>query len=94
MILMIETCQSCPHFSSDRDGAECDRLQAAEAAESVLHGSSYTALRRIRCSCDHGNLTLEGELPSHYLKQVAQTLVAGNRNFNRLLNRIAVVGEK
>ena len=39
-----------------------------------LRGSSYHALRRVKCQLQRGVLTLRGQVPSHYHKQVAQVL--------------------
>ena len=64
---------------------------AAERAEVRLRGNSYLALKNISCKCQNGVLTLNGCLPSYYLKQVAQTAVAGVEGVKRIENRIEVV---
>lgn len=39
-----------------------------------LRGSSYHALRRVKCQLQRGVVTLRGQVPSHYHKKVAQVL--------------------
>lgn len=47
---------------------------AAEAA-AELQRSSHAALRQIACDVRDGVLTLSGQVPSYYEKQIAQSLV-------------------
>lgn len=50
--------------------------QVLEAqASAVLRESSYDALRRASCEVRNGVLTLRGQVPSFYVKQIAQTVV-------------------
>lgn len=58
--------------------------------ESALRQSSYSALRRVRCGIVGGVLTLRGQVPTYFLKQVAQSLAAKVANVDRLVNRIEV----
>ncbi len=53
--------------------ARCRRVD--EAAEARLHRSQYVELRGICCEFHEGVLTLRGQVPSYYLKQMAQSLV-------------------
>ena len=62
-----------------------------ESARSRLQGSPYLALRGLGCTYRDGVLTLWGNLPSHYLKQVAQTMVSEVAGVTTLVNTIAVV---
>lgn len=63
-----------------------------EAAESHLRQHSYLALKNISCECRHGQLTLRGCVPSFYLKQIAQTVVAQIDGIAGIRNEIEVVG--
>jgi osmotically-inducible protein OsmY len=45
-------------------------------AELLLARSGYPVLDRIHCDFDDGVLLLRGQVPSYYLKQVAQEAVA------------------
>jgi osmotically-inducible protein OsmY len=40
-----------------------------------LATSGYRSLRNLQVFCNNGCVTLEGQVPTYYLKQLAQTLV-------------------
>jgi osmotically-inducible protein OsmY len=61
------------------------------SATSRLQRSGYAALRRIACAVEGGVLHLNGCVPSHYLKQVAQALVADVEGVCLVQNKIQVV---
>lgn len=58
--------------------------------ESALQHSSYSAIRRVRCHIVGGILTLRGQVPTYFLKQVAQSLASKAADVHRLVNRIEV----
>lgn len=61
-------------------------------AERGLRSSRYPALKAVSCDCQGGVLILRGCLPSYYLKQMAQEVVAHQFDkAERLENRIQVV---
>jgi len=60
-------------------------------AEARLKASSYHALRRVRCTYDHGVLALEGHLRTFFQKQLAQELVADLEGVKQVVNRIEVI---
>jgi hypothetical protein len=61
-------------------------------AERGLRGSRYSALKHVSCDYQDGVLVLRGRLPTYYLKQIAQEVVAHQfNNGGRLENRIEVV---
>jgi hypothetical protein len=62
-----------------------------DRAEGCLRGNSYLALKNVSCDYRDGTLTLRGCLPTYYLKQVAQTAVAGLDGVQRIVNLIQVV---
>ena len=65
-------------------------LQAV--AERALHSGPYPALKKLSCDYRGGVLVLRGCLPSYYLKQVAQEVVAHLvQGVSRLDNQIQVV---
>lgn len=81
---------------TDHDG-DALRLATAAAAEIGLEAevrlrrSAYLALRDVSCILLEGSiLRLRGRLPSHYLKQVAQALVAGIEGVRQVDNQIVV----
>jgi hypothetical protein len=44
-------------------------------AQDVLQGSSHLELRGVECRVNEDRLELHGEVPSFYLKQLAQSLL-------------------
>jgi len=60
-------------------------------AEIRLAGSSHLFLRFVNCSYRNGILRLDGQLPSFYLKQTAQSLLQGIPGVKRIENKILVV---
>jgi BON domain len=62
-----------------------------ELAESRLRSNSYLALKNVTCELSHGRLVLRGCLPSYYLKQVAQEVVASVADGMPVVNQISVL---
>jgi osmotically-inducible protein OsmY len=62
-----------------------------ESARSRLQVSPYFAIRDIGCVYRDGVLTLQGRVPSYYLKQVALAIVADVAGVTTVLNTIEVV---
>ncbi len=67
------------------------RLNPADLAERALRNSPYLVLRNVSCECLDGVLTLRGCLPTYYLKQVAQAVVAQVEGVRQVVNEIQVV---
>ncbi len=67
------------------------RADPADLAERALRNSPYLALRTVRCECQDGVLTLRGCLPTYYLKQVAQAVVARVEGVRQVVNEIEVL---
>jgi hypothetical protein len=63
----------------------------AQAARDRLAGSSYPALRALRCSFHEGVLTLRGRVPSYHLRQVAWKLVGELPGVEQFVDRLVVV---
>ena len=59
-------------------------------AERVLSQSGYVALRKLNCACSNGVVSLSGNVPSFFLKQMAQTLVAQLKGVRRVDNQVKV----
>lgn len=66
------------------------RPELQRTAEERLWRSGYLALRDIACVARDDEVYLHGRLPSYYLKQVAQEIVAGVEGVRRLINKIDV----
>jgi osmotically-inducible protein OsmY len=62
-----------------------------ELAEGCLRRNPYLALQHVSCDGREGVLVLRGCLPSYYLKQVAQEVVARLEGVQRVDNQIQVV---
>ncbi len=67
------------------------RPEVADHARALLLRNPYLALKNVTCEYADGVLTLGGYLPSYYLKQVAQTIVANLDGVEQLVNAIEVV---
>jgi osmotically-inducible protein OsmY len=61
-----------------------------ESAQGRLLGSPYFALRNVGCVYRDGVLTLRGSLPTYYLKQMAQSVVAETEGVSAVVNQIEV----
>jgi osmotically-inducible protein OsmY len=64
--------------------------EVASEASRRLRMSGRRSLGKIACDCDGGVLSLQGEVPSFYLKQIAQTLVADMDGVSRIDNCLTV----
>jgi hypothetical protein len=60
-------------------------------AESRLRRSGYLALRDVSCEAHAATVQLHGHLPTYYLKQLAQEVVAAVEGVRQVINRIEVV---
>jgi len=83
------------HFVISRDATAPKRETATvvnirESAERRLRRSSYFVLSTIGCTYRDGVLTLQGHLPTQYLKQVAQETVSGLDGVRAIANQIEV----
>jgi len=71
-------------------------LGLAERVEAHLRSNPYLALKNVSCEGTVGRekegvMVLRGCLPSYYLKQIAQTVVAQVEGVRQIENRIQVV---
>ena len=53
-----------------------DKWAVEQSVQIALHRSGYAVLRRVIGEFDDGRLTLRGQVPTFYLKQVAGSAVA------------------
>ena len=67
------------------------RTTIEEEAEDRLRRSGYLALRDISCEVREGVARLRSRLPTHYLKQVAQAIVAEVEGVVVVMNQIKVI---
>jgi hypothetical protein len=66
------------------------RAGLALEVERRLQRSGYLALREIGCEVHGGIVRLRGHLPTYYLKQVAQAIVADIEGVRQVINQIEV----
>lgn len=68
-------------------------LTASEEVELSLQRTGYLELRGIRCLMQDGEVTLQGNVTTYYMKQVAQSLVRRIAGVISVRNEIAVYRE-
>jgi len=78
------TTRLSPYLWRDRDEGACARAAA------VLEKSPYLPLRTLQCNYERGYVTLRGDVPTFYLKQLAQTLIGDVAGPDKILNLIHV----
>jgi osmotically-inducible protein OsmY len=66
------------------------RQAVQKEAQSRLHNSGYHELCLVSCDFHEGVLTLRGQVPSFYLKQVAQELIRRLNGAEEVNNRLEV----
>ena len=59
-------------------------------AAALVRATSQTALRSVRCEILDGSLILRGEVPSYYLKQLAQEAIRSLLNIGQIINHVEV----
>lgn len=59
-------------------------------ANRLLGSSGYPALRHVCCGFADGVLVLSGEVPTFYLKQVAQAVLLGSHSIPAIINHLQV----
>lgn len=57
----------------------------------ALRTSGYTQLRHLQVSFEHGRMTLQGQLPTYYLKQVAQSVIQDVAGVREIDNDVKVL---
>jgi osmotically-inducible protein OsmY len=61
------------------------------ATQSALRNSGYQSLSRVSCEIRGGKVVLTGEVPSYYVKQLAQTIVQRLVFVEHVENRLEVI---
>ena len=62
-----------------------------DAARQIISDSTYPEIRRLSAAFGNGVLTLSGQLPSFYLKQIVLSAVRNIAGVERIEHRIEVV---
>lgn len=79
-----------------RDGPEAMptlRLSLPETIQERLTSSSYIGLRQLHVDLVDDVVVVTGQVRSHYLKQIAQTIIQGTVGDNNQLRVELAVGE-
>lgn len=82
-----------PAEASSADSRRGDALSIDSLhleVERALRGSSHCGLRKVRCKCANGTVTLSGEVASFYLKAIAQTIVGRITRVSNIDNQLHV----
>lgn len=89
---MFSTVGQPPSGKSAHAAVRPARESAVEQlAQRHLRQSGYRSIGNLHCAFHEGELTLRGRLPSYYLKQLAQTVVANVQDVQIVRNRVEVV---
>ncbi|MFO0946096.1 MAG: BON domain-containing protein [Planctomycetota bacterium] len=62
-----------------------------QSVRELFSQSTYMPLKWISCESDAGRIVLSGEVPTHFLKQIAQSLASQVTGVQGIENRIRVV---
>lgn len=62
----------------------------AEIAMKLLRSCSHSPVRRVQCRFHEGVLILSGQVPTFYMKQVAQELLRNLQRVEQIDNRLSV----
>ena len=76
-------------MSAFQDETQAKQILAV-ARERILH-QSHLSVQRIWCEYNGKRLYLRGQVPSYYLKQLAQTAVSGLDGVSQVVNEIEVL---
>ncbi|MDB5349075.1 MAG: putative periplasmic or secreted lipoprotein [Planctomycetota bacterium] len=87
---MPRSVHSAPHFEVSSAPKSSARENIGIEAQERLRRCGYSALRDISCDVHGQSVRLAGRLPSYYLKQVAQAVVAEIEGVRRVINLIEV----
>ena len=74
----------------DAAAAGCSPTMVEEAARTQLAEVGYRRLNNIACCFHEGTLTLHGEVPSYYHKQIAQEAIRKLNSVETIVNKIEV----
>lgn len=78
-----------PRLLKQKGAMEDRRIR--EKVTELLGTHPYLVLREISCDCQDGTLVLKGNLPSYFLKQVAQSIAMTAEGVREIYNAIEVL---
>ena len=71
-------------------GATGEGISVDGRWEAALRQSPYLPVRLLRCGHSHGILTIRGQVPTYYLKQIAQSILARLEGVEEIKNQVEV----
>lgn len=72
------------------ESAKGDNKMQKVPLAAMVDGRPHPALANVTCSIDNGQITLEGVVPTFYLKQLAQETAVRIRDVQTVNNKIVV----
>lgn len=78
------------HSRLEMNSVQPEAATTLHETAALFAQSQYSALRRISTSFDGVTLTLRGQVPTYYLKQLAQTIALQLPAVREIRNRIEV----
>jgi hypothetical protein len=78
-------------FTSNPQTTRVQARTVEGAARARLATTGYPALKAVECSYHDGRMTLRGQVPSYYHKQLAQEALRNATDISQVINRIEVV---
>ena len=72
-----------------QDGSQADHI--ATLAKDLIRRQPHLTVQRIWCEYKGRQLYLRGQVPTYYLKQLAQTAVADMDGVSQVVNEIEVL---
>lgn len=90
MSLLVETAETDAQVANPAPVSRSRSATVCRLAERILAESGYAELRRVRCDLEGGRLTLDGQVSTFHLKQLAQTIAAKVPSVRDIVNRIEV----
>lgn len=88
LVERLATAENAPPVSSARP---LDAKSLAEAARHRILHQPHLTQQRIWCECEQGRLSLRGQVPSYYFKQLAQEAVVDMEGVRQVINEIEVI---
>jgi hypothetical protein len=80
-----------PFVSAACEHAPTADAAAARRAQERLCASTFVAIRALTCDVHEGMLTLRGQLPNFYTKQMALSLLSDVDGVEEITDRVEVV---
>jgi osmotically-inducible protein OsmY len=84
------TLEVAPTRATTIEATRAKTPDVAAKAVKLLRGCSHAPVRHVRCRFQEGVLILSGQVPTFYMKQVAQELLRNMKHVEQIDNRLSV----